>query len=130
MAGVFSHCKDTGDTWTSFYSLACLCHPAQGGSAADMDALCAEARASLGPEWPTHWTGVPGLFDVFCGATGTPNPFGRSIEAPDAPAAVATDGPPGYEPAAGSYALLPPRVGSVELVFCAAASSSSSSPPK
>ncbi len=79
---LFAHCLGDSDaTWTTFYALACLCHPCQGGERHDMAELCAQARVALGDEWPGQWDGdaLPNLFDVYCLATKTRNPFGSSI---------------------------------------------------
>lgn len=72
---MFEHCADSRDAWHTFYVVACLCHPSQGGREDDMRALCASAKAALGNEWPEAYDqGTPALFDIFCRATGTPHP--------------------------------------------------------
>lgn len=120
---VFDHCRGAEDVWTTFYAVACVCHPAQGGQREDMAALCREARDALtacGAEWPASWPAVPNLFDVFCLATGTPNPF-------DA-ARPPSRGPSTPKPFHGSSAWAPwccPAVGAVELVFAAQSSDAS-----
>lgn len=119
---VFEHCRDITEAWTTFYTLACLCHPGQGGAREDMAALCAQARDALGPSWPDHWDAdCPNLFDVFCAATGTRNPFGQSIAASGRFEQSEWVGPPGYRYGTSFYSLLAPRIGNVELVFSAAA---------
>lgn len=82
---MFDHCETAQDAWTTFYMVACLCHPTQGGTNEDIGALCDMFRETLmrfGQEYPDDWKPVPNLFDVFCKATNTPNPFG-SIESPE-----------------------------------------------
>lgn len=135
---LFSHCNGPEDTWQTFYTVACICHPSQGGESGDMTCLTDQAREALGPgEWPDGWTATPppNLFDIFCKATRTPNPFGATIEMdgsiPVAPPASGTyarptdAGPPGYRPAGGrgggyaAAAPLHPVFGNVELAFSA-----------
>lgn len=105
MAELFDQCATPADTWTLFYQVACLVHPTQGGLKEDMEALCAAARERLGDAYP--FEGIPNLFDLFCKATDTPNPFGRSIEG-GVPEAVPAWEPPGPCPV--------PRVGRMVLV--------------
>lgn len=111
MAELFDQCDTPADTWALFYQVACLVHPAQGGMKEDMEALCRAAKERLGEAYPFH--GIPNLFDLFCKATDTPNPFGQSIEGGgpgggSVPAAV-----PAWEPA-GPCPV--PRVGRLVLV--------------
>ena len=124
---VFDHCREESETWATFYSLACLCHPGQGGHREEMEGLCAQARAALGDSWPEHWTGaagVPNLFDLFCTATGADNPFGQSIAAGGQFDRVPAGGEPaGFRYGTMAYAPLAPTLGSMELVFSAAAES-------
>lgn len=65
----------SADAWRLFYDVACMCHPSQGGSDADMLGLCSLAREAL-DDWPENWTptSFPSLFDIFCKVTGTPPP--------------------------------------------------------
>ncbi len=128
MVTVFEHCTDETEAWTTFYSLACLCHPGQGGAREDMEALCCQARAALGPAWPDSWRegDIPNLFDVLCVATGTRNPFGQSIAASGSFGTSEWAGPPGYRRGTASYSLLAPRIGNVELVFSASAAAAAS----
>jgi len=118
MSGVFDHCRDARDAWGTFYSLACLCHPSQGGRREDMEALCRQARELLSPEWPPLWTtGIPNLFDIFCVATGTANPFGASIERAGEFAPAAAAEPRGWRYGSDCYSPVAPRLGDVVLVF-------------
>jgi len=55
------------------------------------------------------------MFDVYCKATGTPNPFGAGISAAS-PAPGGSTSPVGYEPAAGPFAPVPGGMGRVWLV--------------
>lgn len=129
MSSVFSHCRGEGETWAAFYSLACLCHPGQGGQREDMEALCAQARGALGASWPAHWTGVPNLFDLFCTATVVDNPFGESIAGGGRFDSVQTD-PVGFRYGRAAYAPVAPRLGNIELVFSSVRSDAPSSPPR
>lgn len=121
---LFAHCQTADEVWTTFHSVACLCHPSQGGTEADMTALCREARGLLGDEaWPTQWSSnaLPNLFDLFCLATKKRNPFGVTIEPQQKHAPHRTpEDIPGYVTSRGHYAPLS-TFGSVELVFSAAA---------
>lgn len=113
---MFAHCQTAADVWSTYHAVACLCHPAQGGHADDMRALTAEARARLGAAWPAGWPATPNLFDLFCVATGTPNPFGSVADVSPPPCASS---PRGYEPA---RALAPWRatgMGRILAVFAA-----------
>jgi hypothetical protein len=117
---VFDHCDTPDDVWRAFHELACLCHPAQGGSADDMRALSSLARQRLGDAWPAHWTDMPNVFDVYCRATGTPNPFGRSVA--EGLAAVPPPPPdvPGYDADdARAFAWLPAGAARVRLAYVA-----------
>lgn len=74
---VFDHCKTPEEAWHTFYAVACLCHPSQGGAEDDFGALCGMAQQALGPAWPPEYDrGTPALFDIFCRATGTQQPPG------------------------------------------------------
>lgn len=98
---VLAHCRDDAEVWDTFHAVACLCHPAQGGSDADMQALCAAAREALGPAWP--WgSDVPNMFDIYCQAKGVPNPFGSGGIA-TAGAADQDDGVQAYEAHASPF---------------------------
>lgn len=143
---LFAHCKDATEAWKTFYTVACLAHPGQGGQQNEFEALVAQARQALADAWPAEWRHASdiNLFDVFCKTDGRRNPFGRSIS--DMPPPISSsDGPAPYEcdedfclvtdhdyvrpfrPAGAScYAPLAPALGNVELVFCAAAADSSS----
>lgn len=102
---MFEHCADSRDAWHTFYVVACLCHPSQGGREDDMRALCASAKAALGNEWPEAYDrGTPALFDIFCRATGTPHPATPHLtSAPGAPPGAVT----GYAPCAPFAAVSP-----------------------
>lgn len=120
---VFDHCNgNTAAVWDTFYHMACMCHPAQGGMMEDMRALCRMAASRLGPEWPPEWDdSLPNIFDIFCRATGKPNPFGNSI-APPASGATAIDAAPvGYSEPEPFAAWVPSggRAGRVWLVSSA-----------
>ncbi len=143
---LFAHCGDDADRWKTFYTVACLCHPGQGGQQADMDELCEQARRALGDAWPPAWHARNlNLFDAFCKMEDRRNPFGEdgiAMASPLPPAApgdpqpyVAAEQPPvavvtelddvrGYRYGTAAYAPLAPAVGNVELVFCAAAGAS------
>ena len=138
---VFGHCLDESERWATFYSLACLCHPDQGGRREDMQALCAEARGALGAAWPAHWASatsdgrpaswVPNLFDVFCTATGVDNPFGQSIAKRGGQFGRVLEEPEPYRYGAAAYAPLAPALGTMELVFsCSAGDGDPSSAPR
>lgn len=125
MGSVFDHCSTEDDAWHTFYLLACLCHPSQGGHPGDMEALCEQARRSpIGAAWPPEWTAAPAappLFDIFCRATKTANPFGASI-APAAGEFQQVGGPeelPGYRYGTRFYMPLASGIGNIELVFSA-----------
>lgn len=117
MHGLFEHCADEAEAWATFYSLACLVHPDQGGAPGEMAALCRAAREVL--DWePLCAETVPPLFDIFCRATGTRNPFGDSIGTQ--PAAGGGAAPGAYDPAAEPWsAAAPPPLGRMERVFTA-----------
>jgi len=132
--GVFAHCShDPDETWKTFYSLACLCHPSQGGYREEMAELCRQARHALGEDgWPEAWRShdaLPNLFDIFCTATKRDNPFGsltRSEQQEPCSAFEVTAccplplaDVPGYRCAGAPFAPLS-SLGAVELVFCAA----------
>lgn len=106
-----------------FHAVACMCHPAQGGSAADMQALCDAARDALGAQWPAGWGAdgrFPNLFDIHCMAAGTPNPFGAGIGARAAVPAGGGYGAPGaFDPSASPFEALS-GLGRVSLAWAAA----------
>lgn len=107
MTGLFDHCRgDRQQAWSTLYQLACLCHPAQGGSRADMAAVCAQARDALGDAWPAEWADgtLPALFDLFCLSTNVPNPFGKTITPEGPESEEATSAPQGYEASGQLYA--------------------------
>jgi hypothetical protein len=113
---LFDHCATDQEAWHTFHEVACLCHPAQGGQAEDMHALCAMARERLGGAW--QWgDDTPNMFDIYCRAHGKANPFGHSISAGTG---AATDLPlpglpPGYDPAPPHASL--PRTGRIWLLL-------------
>lgn len=114
---VFEHCRSEAEAWATFHEVARACHPAQGGRREDMEALCGLARQALGPAWPADWVDdIPNMFDVYCRATGKPNPFG-----PAGIAAASTEGwpppdLPAYDPAP-HFAWLPRGPGRVRLLY-------------
>lgn len=73
---MFDHCKDLKEAWSTLYTVACLCHPSQGGSSADMDALW----DMFCTKYEVPKTKIPNVFDIYCIANGVQNPFGTSIE--------------------------------------------------
>lgn len=114
---MFEHCRSEADAWDTFHEVARACHPAQGGSREDMEALCDLARDALGPAWPSEWPpgDIPNMFDVYCRATGMPNPFG-SISDPPA------QWPPAEVPAflpAPPFAWLPRGAGRLRVMYSA-----------
>lgn len=107
----FEHCETREAVLTTFFDLACLCHPDQGGAAEDMDALVAMARerfsrvcadSDAGAAWPFA-KDRPSVMDAYCVAKGIPNPF-------DAPLDAALPAPP---PAGGPAAFEPPGLAPV-----------------
>lgn len=138
--GLFDHCAGReSEIHKAFYACACLCHPAQGGRAEDMEALCAQAREALaraGAAWPSRWepplgsgARFPNLFDVFCTATGSHNPFaennggGGAAEGEFGSCLDVYAGPPGFRYGSAAYAPVKPAFGDVQLVFSAASAS-------
>lgn len=125
-AELFTHCRGATEAWATFHEMACMCHPAQGGSAEDMEALCGAARVVLGAEWPAGWpaagNGFPNMFDIHCVSSGTPNPFGAGGIAIDAPAAAAYRlAPSAFDPSASPFEPLT-GVGRISLAWAAASS--------
>lgn len=117
---VLSHCRDETETWQAFHTVACLCHPSQGGSPGDMQALCAAARRALGPAWP--WgSDMPNMFDIYCAAMQVPNPFGSGgiASAGEAGARGPADAVAAYDPAASPFGSLG-GMGRVSLAYSAA----------
>ncbi len=109
----FEHCETREAVLATFFDLACLCHPDQGGAADDMDALVARARERFarvpgeGGDWPFAKE-RPSVMDAYCAAKGIPNPFDAAPPGPPPPAA----GPAPFEPL--GLALVP-RVGRIWL---------------
>lgn len=120
---MFAHCADAAQAWDTFHAVACLCHPAQGGSADDMRALCAQAREALGDAWPWEGDHVPNMFDVYCAAKGLPNPFGDAgiAGAAHVPLSAAAE-VAAYDPAASPFG---PLTGAGRLVLAHAGSAGS-----
>lgn len=121
---MFDHCRDLLDNngcracvWQTLHCVACACHPCQGGRQEDAQAVFDEARGLLcllGESWPEEWPrppALPNLFDVYCKASGLPNPFGSTIAAKTAATATAWE-PQGFdatEPAFGAVRGTPGR---------------------
>lgn len=115
---LFEHCRTPADAWDTFHEVARACHPAQGGTREDMGVLCDLARQALGDAWPSEWEPgtIPNMFDVYCRATGKPNPFGPVGIAAGAEAWPPPD-PPAFDPSTPAFAWLPRGVGRVRLMY-------------